>query len=59
MNGTLHVGSGGAFIDTLDVSTGPEGAMLVTTSSNSGCEIKILDSAGALSETIKIDSRVK
>ena len=33
--------------------------MLATTSSESGCEIKILDNAGALCETIPIDSRVK
>lgn len=33
--------------------------MLVTTSSKAGCEIKILDNSGALSETIPIDSKVK
>ena len=42
-------------MDTLDVSTAPSGAILATTSAN---EIKILDSNGALSETIPIDKRV-
>jgi len=59
VNGTLHVANSGAVLDTLDVSTRPEGAMLVTTSSKAGCEIKILDNSGALSETIPIDSKVK
>ena len=63
MNGTLHVGGNGAVLDTLDVdmSVRADGgnAMLVTTSSENGCEIKILDNSGALMETIPIDSRVK
>lgn len=46
----------GANVDTLDVSSAASGAILVTTASN---EIKILDSNGALSETLPIDKRVK
>jgi len=54
LNGTLRITSQGA-IDTLDVSTAPSGAMLVTTSNN---EVKILDCNGALSQTLPIDKRV-
>ena len=43
-------------MDTLDVSTAPSGAVLVTTSAN---DIKIMDKSGALSESIPIDKRVK
>lgn len=54
-NGALAVCADGGTVDTLDVSTAPSGAILVTTSTN---QIKILDSNGALSETIPIDKRV-
>ena len=43
-------------MDTLDISTAPSGAILVTTSTN---DIKIMDKSGALSESIPIDKRVK
>ena len=54
LNGTLNIcaTNEGVTVDTLDVSTAPSGAILATTSAN---EIKILDSNGALSETIPID----
>ena len=51
----LEVTASGS-IDTLDISTATSGAILVTTSEN---EIKILNSNGALSESISIDKRVK
>lgn len=51
----LEVTASGS-IDTLDISTAESGAILVTTSEN---EIKILNSNGALSESIRIDKRVK
>ena len=54
-NGAITICSSGGKVDTLDVSTAPSGAILATTSKN---EIKILDSNGALSETIPIDRRV-
>ena len=44
LNGTLRITTDGT-VDTLDVSTAPSGAILVTTSQN---EIKLLDGSRAL-----------
>ena len=55
LNGQLRLSNEGV-VDTFDISTAESGAILAATSDK---EIKILDSNGALTETITIDNRVK